>query len=319
MKNSDFIQMKQCHIYSIKFPTENIKAVLEQAEFELATNEVKVEVVRNPMTNEKVLELENGIFFTLRTTFKKLTRELLTEKIYELKNGGFEKIKFIVNFDEPESEKEWKELAERILFENVPFSSELVNVFYSPEQELLFASSKSKQSQTALNHLIKLFDLVGFRSIVVSKEKLGLNAKLTHYLEHQNTFLFKYLDFQHEATLRKQDADSELFLTCRHLDSEDGRYKALEALRNGFVVQSMAMGCEVDGFCVNFKLDEHLKIRSLLFTECADVSKQLNKLHVAAKNQILYEYLNAQFAVLLNIAKCTVLEFVDQTKLENFV
>lgn len=31
MKNSDFIQMNQCHIFSIKFPTDNIKEVLEEA------------------------------------------------------------------------------------------------------------------------------------------------------------------------------------------------------------------------------------------------------------------------------------------------
>ncbi|MDG6790448.1 hypothetical protein [Glaesserella parasuis] len=85
MKNSDFIQMTQCNIHSIKFPVDNVKEVLEGATFEPTGSYTTIELVKNPMTNTKVLELDNGLFFTLRTTFKKVTKELLSAKIYELK------------------------------------------------------------------------------------------------------------------------------------------------------------------------------------------------------------------------------------------
>lgn len=315
MKNSDFIQMKQCHVYSVKFPVDNVQEVLENAEFETASDFFKLEIVCNPMSQEKVQVLDDGIFFSFRTTFKKLTSELITAKVFELKNTDkFAELGYI----QPTNEKEWKELASELLISSLPFSSEIINVFYSAEKELLFINSKSKSAQLALSHLIKLFELVGYRSIAVSEEKLGLNTKLKQYLE-SNQPLFKYLHFQHEATLRKQEDDDDLFLTCRHLDTSAGREKALEALNNGFKVQSLAVFYEKDGFAVNFKLDEHLKTRSLRFASYADDARELNKNYTVGKQAIFYDYISAQFNALLKIASCTVLEFVDNTKLEDFV
>ena len=72
-------------------------------------------------------------------------------------------------------------------------------------------------------------------------------------------------------------------------------------------------------FPVHFKLDGNLKIRSMRFSECSDVSKQLNAPNFAAKSLAFTEYLESQLNALLKIAECTVLEFVNETKLESFV
>ena len=60
------------------------------------------------MTNTKVLELDNGLFFTLRTTFKKVTKELLSAKIYELKKTGLPRNEKGLQF-QPSTDKEWRQ------------------------------------------------------------------------------------------------------------------------------------------------------------------------------------------------------------------
>ncbi|MDO4698183.1 MAG: hypothetical protein Q4A60_05840 [Pasteurellaceae bacterium] len=310
MKNSNYIEMKQCNVFSIKFPTDNIVDVLENAVFDDETL-VKIEIVNNPLVKRKVIHLENGLFFTMRTTFKKITKEVLSNKIFELKNKSEYKVQDF-------SEKEWESLAKEDLFNDLPYSSEYLNVYYCPEKEILFTNNKSKNSKYALNSLIDLFELIGYRSIVVSNEKLGLNTKLKSYLE-SNQPLFKYLNFQNEVTLRKFDNGDEEFLTCRHLDKEDGREKALSALNNGFVVQSMVMSYEQENFAINFKLDEHLKLRSIRVKDFAYNSKILNQSDFKGRKQIFLDYIQLQFNSLLKIAECTVLEFTSETKLEKFV
>lgn len=318
MKNSDFIQMSQCRIFSIKFPTDKVKETLEQAKFSLDDPYTTIEVVKNPMTGEKVHQLENGLFFTLRTTFKKVTRELLTAKIYELK----QRLESDKGWDGdfiPTNEKQWVEIATAMIRSTVPYSSELVNVFYSPEKELLLTNNGSKHSKFALNELIHLFGLVGFRSIVVSDEKLGLHARLENYLDEGKP-MFKFLNFRHEASLRKVEENyDETFLTCRHLDAEVDKTKTLEALRNGFKVQSVLMRYDDGHFVVNFKLDNHLKIRSMKFVDYADTARQLNAPKFTARAAVFTEYLEFQLNTLLKIAADTVLEFVSETKLEDFV
>lgn len=317
MKNSDFIQMSQCHIFSIKLPTENIKETLENAKFEIDDPYITLELVKNPMTGEKVQVLENGLFFTFRATFKKVTRELLSAKIYELKErvlkeGGLED-DFI-----PSSETEWKQIATAMIRSTVPYSSELINVFYSPEKELLFTNNHSKHARLALHHLIKTFGLAGFRSVVVSDEKLGLNTRLNDLLV-EGKAMFNFLNFQYEVTLKKLEDGDETFLTCRHLANKDGHKKAIEALNNGFRVQSAQMSYTEEGFAIYFKLDSNLKIRSMRFAECADVSRQLNRPDFAGKSAAFVEYLDRLLNALLKIATDTVLEFVNDTKLESFV
>lgn len=290
MKNSNYIEMKQCNVFSIKFPTENIAELLENSELDNENSTVKVEIVKNPFLKQKVILLDNGLFFTMRATFKKITKEILTDKIFELKNKPqYQEMGY--------SEREWKALAEEILFDNVPYSSECVNVYYCPEKEILFTNSKSKQSKAALNRLIDLFELIGYRSIVISNEKLGLNKKLQDYVEH-NQPLFKYLHFLNEVTLRKFDNGDEEFLTCRHLDTQDGKEKALSALNNGFIVQSMTMRYEQENFAINFKLDEYLKLRSIRVRDFADKSKILNQSDFKGRDQVFLDYTQAQFNAL---------------------
>lgn len=310
MKNSNCIEMKQCNVFSIKFPVDNIANVLENAVLE-NDSLLQVEIVKNPLINRKVIELKNGLFFTMRVTFKKITQELLNAKIFELKNNS----EFM--FDEY-SEKEWRILAEDLLFDSVPYSSEYINIYYCPEKEILFTNNKSKRGKAALGCLIDLFELVGYRSIVVSNEKLGLNKRLKDYLEI-NQPLFKYLNFQNEVTLRKVSNDNEEFLTCRHLETSDGKEKALIALNNNFMVQSVVMKYEQEDFAVSFKLDESLKLRSFRVRDFADTSKIINQTDFKGREQIFIDYIQAQFEALLKIAESTVLEFTAETKLEEFV
>lgn len=312
MKNSDFIQMTQCSMYSIKFPHDKFVEAIETASYKDRVGGFSAEVVVNPLTGNKVQLLGEGYFFTLRVNYKKFSREMLTAKIFELKQ------KSKGTAEQYRSEKEWTEIARVHTYNSVPESSETMNVFYSPEKELLIVSKNSKNCRTALGLLIESFGLAGFRSVVVSDEKLGLTKRLQKYLTDY-TPMFKYLHFEHEATLYKRNGDDESHLLCRHLDNEEKRKKASEALEQDYRVQSVAMRYDNGIFRTDFKLTSNLKIRSMKFPEYSDVARQLNNPKTAAKSAVMLEYLGQQFEALLKIAESTVLEFVDGTKLEGFV
>ena len=311
MKNSDFIQMNQCSIYSIKFPTNQFVETVESLRLD-GGEYFNAEVITNPMTGKKVHELENGFFFTLRINFKKLTKELISGEVFELKQKASDEKK------DQMSEKEWGAEAKFRLFATVPDSVEVVNVFYSPEKELLIANKSSNNCKTALSLLIERFGMAGFRSIVVSEEKHGLTTRLQNYLTDY-TPMFKHLRFENEAALRKQSGEDEALLLCRHLNDEEKRQRARQALEQGYKVRSVLMEFNDGKFQCSFKLDAGLKIRNMKFDEYRDVANQLNGHKVAAKGAIMVEYLDRQFEMLLKIAESTVLEFVQETELENFV
>ncbi|WP_044469780.1 hypothetical protein [Mannheimia massilioguelmaensis] len=312
MKNSDFIQMNQCAIYSIKFPTDKFVETLESAICDERGDGFSAEVIANPLTGKKVHILEHGYFFTLRVNYKKITKALLSAKVFELKSSEDTK-------HECATEKEWEQLATVHLFATVPASTETMNVFYSPEKELLIANKNSKNCRTALSYLIEQFGLAGFRSVVVSDEKFGLTTRLKNYLNDYSP-MFKHLQFENEATLFKRQGFDETHLVCRHLDEEEKRIKAKEALNDEYSVQSVLMRFDNrTNFMVKFKLDKSLKIRTMKFAEYNDVARQLNNSKTATKSAVMYEYLNQQLDMLLKTAESTVLEFVDGTKLEGFV
>lgn len=311
MKNSDFIQMNQCSIYSIKFPTNQFVETVESLRLD-GGEYFNAEVITNPMTGKKVHKLENGFFFTLRINFKKLTKELISGEVFELKQKASDETK------DQMSEKEWVAEAKSRLFATVPDSVEVVNVFYSPEKELLIANKSSNNCKTVLILLIERFGMAGFRSIVVLEEKHGLTTRLQNYLTDY-TPMFKHLRFENEAALRKQSGEDEAFLLCRHLNDEEKRQKAHQALEQGYKVRSVLMEFNDGKFQCSFKLDAGLKIRNMKFDEYRDVASQLNGHKVAAKGAIMVEYLDRQFEMLLKIAESTVLEFVQETELENFV
>ncbi len=84
-------------------------------------------------------------------------------------------------------------------------------------------------------------------------------------------------------------------------------------------MQSLAMRCQGDyGFGLRFKLDENLKIRSMRFANYAQVARELRS-DEARKDLILVEYLKEQYELLSRIIRSTVLEFTQETKLEDFV
>ncbi len=312
MKNSDFIQMTQCAMYSIKFPHDKFVETIEAARYPDRGDGFSVEVVKNPLTDNKVQLLANGYFFTLRVNYQKFSKEMLTAKVAELQE---ERNKAIT---ENWSIKDFVEHAKASLRIESPTSSEEMNVFYSPEKELLIVNKSSKNCRTALSLLIESFGLAGFRSVVVSDEKLGLTTRFRKYLTDY-TPMFKHLHFEHEATLYKRNGDDESHLLCRHLDDEEKRKKASEALEQDYRVQSVAMRYDNGHFRTDFKLTSNLKIRSMKFAEYKDVARQLNRTKEAHKHAILTEYLESQLNALLKIASATVLEFTGETKLESFV
>lgn len=312
MKNSDFIQMTQCSMYSIKFPHDKFVETIETASYPDRGDGLSVEVVTNLLTGNKVQLLGDGYFFTLRVSYKKFSKEMLLAKIFELK----QKAKGTV--EQYHTEKEWSAIARVHVYNIVPDSSETVNVFYSPDKELMIVNKNSKNCRTALSLLIESFGLVGFRCVVVSEEKFGLTTRLQKYLADFSP-MFKHLHFENEATLSKRNGDDESHLLCRHLDSDEKRQKAREALEDDYRVQSTAMKYDNGNFRVDFKLSNNLKIRSMKWAEYSDVARQLNSPKTAAKSAVMLEYLEQQFEALLKIVESTVLEFVDGTKLEDFV
>ena len=312
MKNSDFIQMTQCAMYSIKFPHDKFVETIETASYPDRGDGFSVEVIKNPLTDSKVQLLGNGYFFTLRVNYKKFSKEMLIAKVAELK----ELLNKAITADW--SLKDFIEQAKSDLRMEAPASSEEMNVFYSHDKELLIVNKNSKNCRVALSLLIESFGLAGFRSIVISDEKFGLTTRLQKYLTDY-TPMFKHLHFEHEATLSKHNGDDEFHLLCRHLDNEVKRQKAREALDDEYRVKSVVMRYDDGHFRLDFKLTANLKIRSMKWAEYSEVARQLNSHKTAVKSAVMLEYLGQQFEALLKIAESTVLEFVDGTKLEGFV
>ncbi|VEI47008.1 Uncharacterised protein [Actinobacillus equuli] len=61
-ENSDFIQMTQCAMYSIKFPHDKFVETIETASYPDRGDGFSVEVVTNPLTGNKVQLLGEGYF-----------------------------------------------------------------------------------------------------------------------------------------------------------------------------------------------------------------------------------------------------------------
>lgn len=313
MNYSDYIKMTQVGVYSITFPTDNLVETLGMqnsitcAKFDNLCKE-RFEIVKNLLTGKKVMELENGgLFFSIRAEFKHITKELISHKVSELQNEyGFA------------DDKTAKFQAECRLYELLPLSSELYNIFYNPNTQILMINSNSKRSKAALSELVEVFGLVGVKSVIISNQKLGLNAKFANFL-NDGTPLFKSLGFDHEATLRRETDDDKTFRTCRHLDMDEGKANAVQALKDGFAVQSLAMRCGIEdgAFNLRFKLDENLRLRSMKFAQYAETARELRS-NEAGKSLVLMKYLEDQYEVLNCIIKNTLLEFTQETKLEDF-
>lgn len=305
MNYSDYIKMTQCGVYSIAFPTVNIAETLENAVLQDYRGE-KFEIVKNPLTGKKIMQLESGsLFFSIRAEFKHITKQLIACKMLEFKQKGT-------------NDKSARYDAQAALYELLPPSSELYNIFYNPETQILTINSNSKRSKAALGQLVEVFGLVGVKSVIVSQEKLGINAKFSAYL-NDGTPLFSRVGFDHEATLRCESDDDITHRTCKHLDTDAGKNNALHTLSEGFVVQSLAMCCQCGyGFRLRFKLDENLKIRSMRFAKYAETARELRS-DTTAKHLIFMDYIEEQHELLNRIIRSTVLEFTQKTKLKNFV
>ena len=301
MKNSDFIKMTTLGVYSIAFPVENIRQTLDEAVLDDCQN-VKYEILKNPMTGKKIHELDDGIFFSIRAEFKQVTPALLATKSYEIKLR-----------DKNTSEGDVELLALAELYQLLPPSSEIYNVFYDTSTQLLVMNNNSKRAKLALGQLVKVFGSIGVKSIIVSEEKLDLTKKLTQFLQH-NIPLFTGLCFENEATLKRSNIDEKAYLSCKHLNTERGKDKARKALDEGFEVQSL----KISYLNNKFKIDSDLNIRSMYWSEFNRTARRLNG-DEAAKSWIFQEYINQQFEALRRIMKYTILEFTEGTKLEEFL
>ena len=80
MNYSDYIKMTQCGIYSISFATDNLIETLEKAEL-VEKNGERFEIVKNFLTDIKVMEFEDGgLFFSIRAEFKQASKEQIAYK-----------------------------------------------------------------------------------------------------------------------------------------------------------------------------------------------------------------------------------------------
>lgn len=302
MQYSDFIKMTSCGVYSITFPTEKLVETLEKAELAKRVG-VQFEVVKNPITGKKVHELGGkGLYWSVRAEFKQITKELMAQKSYEIKLRGKER------------EEDIPHLAQIELYELLPPASEIYNFFYNKETQILMINSNSKRSKTAIMQIIELFGLAGVKSIIVSDEKLGINKRFIDWIEHSKP-MFKFIQFANEATLRKDSHNEKSYRSCRHIDGEKGREHALSVLNEGFVVQSLAMEASED---LHFKLDEHLRLRSLRFKNFAKTSRELQNSPHWRKEMVFNSYIQDQYDSLTRILRGTILEFTHETKLEQF-
>ncbi|PJG83789.1 hypothetical protein [Caviibacterium pharyngocola] len=301
MNYQDYIKMNQIGVYSIAFPTEKVVETLENAVLD-ERGGVKFEIVKNPFADKKVIEVgEDGLFFSVRAEFKNLTKELVAHKTYELSQDG---VSFEVELE-----------ARSQLYQIIPPSSEIYNFFYNRTTEMLIVNSNSKRSKTAIMQLIQVFGLAGVKSIIVSDEKLGINKRFVDFIENQ-TPMFKFVNFNHTATLRKDTHNEKSHRTCRHLDSAKGKENALQVLNDGFYVQSLEM-IYLD--VLRFKLDEDLHIRNMRFKDYATTLRNLHSDEAFYyKRGRFYEYIGMQYDTLNKIMRSTVLEFTQETKLEQF-
>lgn len=303
MNYEDYIKMTQCAVYSITFPTKDIVEKLENMEFR-EHNDGKFEIVKNLLTGEKVMQLEDGgLYFSIRAEFKQITKQLIAFKMTEF---------------EGMSKREAEFSAKVALYATLPPSSELYNVFYNPNTQILVINNRLRRSNLALSLLVESFGLAGVKSVVISKEKLGINTKFKQYLA-DHTPLFDSLQFDYEVTLRRESEEEKIYRTCRHLDTDEGFNNAKKAMNDGFNVQSLAMRyVDEYGSILRFKLDEHLNIRSMKFADYAETARMLRSDH-AGKAMILRGYIEQQYNILNCVIANTVLEFTKDTELEQFV
>ncbi len=302
MNYSDYIKMTQIGVYSITFPTDKLIETLESATLE-ARNGVEFEVLKNPITGKKVHQLDDdGLFFSLRCEFKRVTKELIASKSYE------------ISLRKEVKGADIEQIATVELFNTVPPSSQIINIFYNTKTQILVMNSNNRRAKTALMQLVLLFGLVGVKSIVISSEKLGINTRFINYL-NDNTPLFRSLSFENQATLRRHNVDEKTYRTVKHLDSNTGKNNALEAVADGFFVQSLRMSYLEDE--LHFTLDEHLQIRSMRFKQYAKTARRLNN-QEAGSRSVFIGYIGDQYEALNRIIRSTLLEFTQETKLKTF-
>lgn len=86
MRNTDFITLKQCEIYSAHFPTDDVISRVENMRGHSDKYFLRWETVTNPINGKKVTKLGNGnLFFSVHFEWLNLSKALLEHQIWQLK------------------------------------------------------------------------------------------------------------------------------------------------------------------------------------------------------------------------------------------
>lgn len=319
MRNSDFITLNQCAVYSCQFPTKDIIPTIEKIKGYINSGEVKWEVITNPINGKKVTELPNGgVFFSLHIEWINFAKALLEHQIWKMKQIKKHEPGYVGGLSEKEIVKSAKEL---LLGADLPYSSEVVNFFYSPETHDLIANSRSPRVSLALGEIVKAMKVVKFETFVVSESTLGLTAKLTALL-NENKPMFDLLSFANQATLvRKigEHLETVNHLDCTILDSEpQSRERVIRALKEGYKVQSVKLlWIGADNHYMSFKLTSSLRINKIKFG-AYDRMKSTVSTNAFGKHAVEFEaYITQQYYALTSMIKGLLHGFVKETQLES--
>lgn len=319
MRNTDFITLKQCEIYSAHFPTDDVISRIENMRGHSDEHFLRWETVTNPINGKKVTKLGNGnLFFSVHFEWLNLSKALLEHQIWQLKKLGEHELGNVVGMSEKEIVSKAKEA---LLEQDLPYSSEIVNFFYCAETHHLITNSRSPRARIAISNIVTNMSVVEFRTFVVSEEKLGLTAKLTALLT-ENKPMFNHLHFANRTTLylaQGEFNETRTYLDCAiRSDDSASKERVIEALKNGYRVQSIKLFSwnEEGKDDISFTLTSSLKINKIKFSGFERMKSTVSTNSFGKHAAEFESYIARQFAALDKIVKGILLGFVEGTKLE---
>ncbi|TGY49712.1 hypothetical protein E5343_06945 [Rodentibacter caecimuris] len=320
MRNTDFITLKQCEIYSAHFPTDDVISRVENMRGHTKDGFLRWETVTNPINGKKVTQLSNGnLFFSVHFEWVNFSKALLEHQIWQLKKLDESEVGNVVGM----SEKEIVSLAKEMLMSlDLPSSSEIVNFFYCADTHHLIVNSRSPRARIAISDIVTNMSVVEFRTFVVSEEKLGLTAKLTALLT-ENKPMFNHLNFANRVTLYR--AQGEYQETRTHLDcairsdEPESKARVIQALQEGYRVQSAKffLWDESGKNEMSFTLTSRLKINKIKFFGYDRMKSTVSTNSFGKYAEEFEDYIARQFEALDKVVKGVLLGFVEGTKLED--
>lgn len=219
------------------------------------------------------------------------------------------------------SEREIAKTAkEALISSDLPYSSEVVNIFYSDETQNLMVNSRSPRAKLAIHKIIEQMKVMKFQTFVVSAEQLGLNAKLTAWLT-ENKPMFDLIAFGNQVTLVRRVGEYQEvvdYLDCTILDSNpQSRDRVLKALNEGYTVQSVKLLWLGEGNNVaTFRLNSNLRINKIKFSGHDFMKNKVSTNAFGGHATKFEDYVLQQFSALNAMLKGILHGFVRDTELE---